>query len=122
MAAKYEKGQKVLIKPVGGKNMSVRESAISPYSGLIGEVFDLYWIAVDPRKQEKGIGKDLLEHAEEFVKNSNGRWLLIETSSKESYRKTRNFYLRNYYSKVAEIKDFYSENDHLIIFGKYLIT
>ncbi|MBN1300946.1 MAG: GNAT family N-acetyltransferase [Melioribacteraceae bacterium] len=89
---------------------------------LTDGVYDLYWIVVDPLKQENGFGKKLLEHAEKFVESKNGRWLLIETSSKDSYKKTRNFYLRNFYSKVAEIKDFYSKNDDLIIFGKYLIT
>ena len=83
-------------------------------------VFDLYWIAVSPNCQSKGIGKKLLNHAEEYVEKNNGNWLLIETSSKDSYEKTRNFYLRNFYTIVAEIKDFYKAGDNLIIFGKYL--
>ncbi len=88
---------------------------------LTDGVYDLYWIAIDPRKQGFGYGKELLDHAEKFVEKNNGRWLLIETSSKANYKKTRNFYLKNFYSKVAEIKDFYSKEDDLIIFGKYLI-
>ena len=89
---------------------------------LTDGVYDLYWIAIDPRRQGKGFGRELLNHAEKFVKNNNGRWLLIETSSKSNYKSTRDFYLRNLYSKVAEIKDFYSKDDSLIIFGKYLTT
>ena len=89
---------------------------------LTDGVFDLYWIVVDPKVQRSGIGKKLLEHAEHFVEKNNGRWLLIETSSLENYSKTRNFYLRNFYTKVAQINDFYKEDDHLIIFGKYLKT
>lgn len=83
-------------------------------------VHDLYWIAVKPDCQSKGIGKKLIEHAENYVENNNGSWLLIETSSKDSYEKTRGFYLRNFYSIIAEIKDFYRKGDDLIIFGKYL--
>ena len=86
---------------------------------LTDGVYDLYWIAVDPDNEIKGIGKQLLEHAEGFVKVNNGRWILAETSSKDSYSKTRNFYLRNNYSIVAQINDFYSVGDHLIVFGKY---
>jgi GNAT superfamily N-acetyltransferase len=86
---------------------------------LTDAVYDLYWIAADPGATEKGIGKKLLEHAEEFVRQRKGRWLLAETSSKQSYARTRNFYLRNNYSIVAEINDFYSIGDNLIVFGKF---
>ena len=85
---------------------------------LTDGVFDLYWIVVDPKSQNKGVGKKLLDHAEKFVKKQKGRWILAETSSKKSYDATRNFYLRNNYSIVAEIKDFYTINDNLVVFGK----
>lgn len=86
---------------------------------LTDAVYDLYWIVVDPDSEIKGIGKKLIEDAENFVKKNNGRWILAETSSKESYNKTRNFYLRNNYSIVAQINDFYSVGDDLIVFGKF---
>jgi ribosomal protein S18 acetylase RimI-like enzyme len=86
---------------------------------LTDAVYDLYWIVSDPKSGIKGIGKQLLDHAEKFVTGNNGRWLLAETSSKDSYLKTRNFYLRNNYSIIAEIKDFYRVGDSLMIFGKY---
>jgi ribosomal protein S18 acetylase RimI-like enzyme len=86
---------------------------------LTDGVFDLYWIVVSPESQGKGIGSLLLKHAEDLVVNNKGRWLLAETSSKENYSATRNFYMRKNYSVVAEINDFYSLNDNLIIFGKY---
>ena len=89
---------------------------------LTDGVYDLYWIAVDPEIEIKGIGKQLLEHAEKFVKENRGRWILAETSSKDSYSKTRNFYMRNNYSIVAQINDFYSVGDHLIVFGKYFVN
>ncbi len=89
---------------------------------LTDGVFDLYWIVVDPKIQNKGIGKQLLEHVENFVKENKGRWVLAETSSKDSYTATRNFYLRNNYSIVSQIKDFYAINDDLIVFGKHIKT
>jgi ribosomal protein S18 acetylase RimI-like enzyme len=86
---------------------------------LTDGVYDLYWIVTDPEHGKKGVGKKLLEHAEEFVTKNDGRWLLAETSSKDSYSATRNFYMRNNYSIISEIKDFYSRGDSLIVFGKY---
>ncbi|MGE5432683.1 MAG: GNAT family N-acetyltransferase [Syntrophomonadaceae bacterium] len=86
---------------------------------LTDGVFDLYWIVVDPTIQSKGIGRQLLKHAEDIVSQNKGRWLLAETSSKDSYLATRSFYARNGYSVVAEINDFYSLKDNLVIFGKY---
>ena len=40
-------------------------------------------------------------------------------SSKEMYAAARNFYLRNHYSIIAEINDFYAVGDNLMVFGKY---
>jgi aminoglycoside 6'-N-acetyltransferase I len=87
---------------------------------LTDGVFDIYWIVVDSAIQNKGIGKQLLVHAENYAKDNNGRWVLAETSSKENYNATRNFYFRNKYSIVSQIKDFYTLNDNLIVFGKYI--
>jgi GNAT superfamily N-acetyltransferase len=86
---------------------------------LTDAVYDLYWIVADPEAKTKGIGKKLLQHAENFVLEKHGRWLLAETSSKQSYEKTRNFYLRNNFSMIAQINDFYAMGDALIIFGKF---
>jgi len=82
-------------------------------------VYDLYWIVTNPEHPKKGIGKSLLTHAEEFVLSKNARWLLAETSSNDGYAAARSFYLRNHYSIIAEINDFYSVGDNLIVFGKY---
>lgn len=86
---------------------------------LTDAVYDLYWIVADPEHSGKGIGKNLLEHAENFVKERKGRWILAETSSKDSYLSTQSFYLRNNYTILSEIKDFYAVGDNLLIFGKY---
>ena len=86
---------------------------------LTDAVYDLYWIVTDPGSEIKGVGTELVKHAEKFVSEKGARWLLAETSSKESYSRTRNFYLRNSFSIVAGINDFYSAGDNLIVFGKY---
>lgn len=86
---------------------------------LTDATYDLYWIVVDPAYQNKGVGKALIQSAENFVVQQKGRWLLAETSSRKEYEETRNFYLRNKFSIIASISDFYAVGDDLIIFGKY---
>jgi aminoglycoside 6'-N-acetyltransferase I len=85
---------------------------------LTDGTYDLYWIVVDPDAQGTGIGKKLLKHAEDLIIEKKGRWLLAETSSKDNYHATRSFYEKSSYKIVAQINDFYSINDHLIVFGK----
>ncbi len=87
---------------------------------LTNGVYDLYWIAVNKKCYNKGIGKKLLKHSEEYVIESKGRLILAETSSKDSYINTRKFYEKNNYDVLSEIKDFYSVGDNLIVYGKYL--
>lgn len=86
---------------------------------LTDGVFDLYWIAADPDALVKGIGKELLKHSEALVEAKNGRWLLAETSSRDVYTGTRNFYMRNGFTIIANINDFYAVGDNLVVFGKY---
>lgn len=45
MAPRYEKGQKVAIKPVDGQPSSLRDSALNTYAGQTGVVIDYYWIS-----------------------------------------------------------------------------
>lgn len=83
-------------------------------------VFDLYWIAVDPKQQGQGIGQLLLRFVENEVRRQRGRMLLIETSSKESYTPTLRFYERSGYDEISRIKDFYRIEDDKVIYCKKL--
>ena len=89
---------------------------------LTDGVYDLYWIVVDPERAGKGAGTLLLQHAENFVEERKGRWLLAETSGRDIYQKTRDFYRRNSYVVLATINDFYSVGDALCTFGKRITT
>jgi ribosomal protein S18 acetylase RimI-like enzyme len=82
--------------------------------------YDLYWIAVNPSIQSRGVGSKLVNYIEDHIKSKNGRLVLIETSGKPSYEKERKFYEKNLYNKLVEIKDFYRKADSLVIYGKYL--
>jgi ribosomal protein S18 acetylase RimI-like enzyme len=78
--------------------------------------FDLYWIAAHPGVQGRGVGRALMAHVENQVRAENGRLLIIETSSKESYGKTVGFYRRLGYEEASRIRDFYDAGDDKLIF------
>lgn len=87
---------------------------------LTKSTYDLYWIAVNPSVQSKGIGTKLIKYIEDHIKKKNGSLILIETSGKPSYEKERRFYEKNNYNKIVEIKDFYDKGDSLVIYCKYI--
>ncbi len=82
--------------------------------------FDLYWIAVKPSMQGRGIGSLLNTHAENLIRNHGGRLVIAETSSQPRYEKTRLFYTTHGYSELSRIRDYYKVGDDLVVFGKYL--
>ena len=84
--------------------------------------FDLYWIAVHPDFQGNGVGKQLLNCAEEQVRHERARLMIIETSSINDYEATRKFYSQNGYQQYAIIPDFYRQGDHKIIYGKNFVS
>jgi ribosomal protein S18 acetylase RimI-like enzyme len=83
-------------------------------------VFDLYWIAVDPRRQGQGFGHLLLKFVENEVRRQNGRMLLIETRSRQSFTPTIRFYQRSGYDEISRIKDFYRIEDDKVVMCKRL--
>ena len=87
---------------------------------LTDGVFDLYWIAVDPKSRRNSVGRGLLTASEEEVRKAGGRMLIIETSGTSHYEPTRKFYLSMGYAIEATIKDFYVKGDDLKIFTKRL--
>jgi len=110
----------VLEEPDSGPNKSVQGYVCYGATPMTDGVFDLYWIAVDPRTQGLGFGQLLLRFVENEVRRQRGRMLLIETSSKESYGPTLRFYERSGYDEISRIKDFYRIEDDKVIFCKKL--
>jgi ribosomal protein S18 acetylase RimI-like enzyme len=77
--------------------------------------FDLYWLAVDPTAQGKGIGTTLVRAVERELCDRGARMLLVETSSRPDYSNTRAFYVRCGYIEAARIRDFYAPADDRIM-------
>jgi ribosomal protein S18 acetylase RimI-like enzyme len=82
--------------------------------------WDIYWMAVAPEKQGRGIGSALMKSAEKEIVRARGRLAIIETSSTPGYEKTRHFHIGHGYEIVACIPDFYAPGDDKLTLQKRL--
>ena len=82
--------------------------------------WDLYWIAVDPCEQGRGLGRKLLVASEGGMATQGARRIYADTSSRPQYESTRAFYLACGYGQEAFLADFYAPGDGKVIFGKVL--
>ena len=80
----------------------------------------LYWIAVSKDTHAKGVGSQLLRHAEDDIRRRGGRVLFIETSSLPHYELTRKFYLKHGYEVNGQLRDYYADGDDMVVFRKRL--
>jgi len=54
------------------------------------------------RIRGQGLGKKLMDLAEQYIRNAGGRLFIVETSGRESYRPTRTFYERIGYTPAGK--------------------
>jgi len=80
--------------------------------------YDLYWIAVDPDTQGSGVGRRLMKHVEDQVRQRGARLLCLETSSQGGYLRTRTFYEQAGYTEESCIRDFYKPGDDRLTYVK----
>lgn len=110
----------VLEAPESGPGRNIQGYVCYGPTPMTDGVYDLYWIAVDPRQQGQGFGQILLRFVENEVRRQSGRMLLIETSSKRSYAPTIRFYQQAGYREISRIKDFYRIEEDKLVFSKQL--
>jgi D-alanine-D-alanine ligase len=94
-------------------------SCFGPIPGSVHS-FDLYWIAVDPDGQGRGLGKKLMVASERIMAGRGARRVYADTSSRPQYEPTRAFYLSCGYVQEAFLADFYAAGDGKVIFIKPL--
>lgn len=87
---------------------------------LTTESYDLYWIAVSPKAQQRGLAQKILQKTEESIQKLGGQQLHAETSGTPAYAAARAFYLKNGFTQAATFKDFYKKGDDKVMFVKYL--
>jgi ribosomal protein S18 acetylase RimI-like enzyme len=81
--------------------------------------YDLYWIAVHPEHQRRGIGRTLLHHCERLIASQGARLILAETSSINP--KAQRFYRETMgYDLAARITDFYGVGEDRLTYVKYI--
>jgi len=80
--------------------------------------YDLYWIAVHPDFQGKGLGRQILEESERLIKNAGGTRIYVETSSRAQYAATRAFYEHSDYRLESLMEDFYAPGDAKAVYCK----
>jgi acetoin utilization deacetylase AcuC-like enzyme/GNAT superfamily N-acetyltransferase len=82
--------------------------------------YDLYWIAVHPDFQRKGLGKRLLKQGEALIFKAGGNRIYVDTSQRAQYASTRAFYEGSGYRLETVLKDFYAPNDGKVIYCKIM--
>lgn len=83
--------------------------------------WDVYWLAVDANWQGQGIGRTLMAFAEAKVRENQGRLIIVETSGRPQYEKTRRFHQSQGYIVVGKIADFYAPGDDKVFLEKRLV-
>lgn len=86
--------------------------------GKSDNVWNLWWIGVDPKYHKQGYGKALLQFVEHQVQKENAQRLIIETSSSPSLQATRDFYSRLGYALLHTETNGYGEGEDKLIFSK----
>ena len=82
--------------------------------------FDLYWIAVAPSEQRRGLGAELYARAEAEMEAAHAKQIYVETSCSDRYAPTRGFYQRLGFADQARLPDFYAPGDGKVIYVKTL--
>ena len=82
--------------------------------------WNLLLIAVHPACHGRGIGQQLMAHAERTLAARGARLLLVETSGLPDFARTRRFYAALGYRREARIRDFYQAGEDKIVFAKPL--
>ncbi len=82
--------------------------------------YDVYWIAVHPGVQHRGLGTVLMHEVESRLAAWSARLIVVETSGRAAYALTRAFYARLGYTESGRVRGFYAPDDDRVLFTKRL--
>jgi len=80
----------------------------------------VYWICVHPDAQGRGVGRALQAHIEEYVRSRGGERLVVETSGRLDYQRSRQFYEAAGFRMSGRIRDYYKPGDDCVWYCKVL--
>ena len=125
-----------IITDVGtsGEGDSLWLGAVGPAGALVGavyagrepvsdEVWNMYFLAVDPSLHGTGVGSALVAETESRLRRRSegpASAVVVETSSGESYAAARRFYAGRGYTQVGRVPQYYGPDEDKIIFWKLL--
>ncbi len=84
------------------------------------DIWNLWWIGVDPRAHGEGVGTALLRDIESIAEAAGARLLVIETSALPATARARRFYLREGSQAGGRIRDFSADGADNIVFARRL--
>jgi ribosomal protein S18 acetylase RimI-like enzyme len=82
--------------------------------------FEVYWIAVDPGTQGRGLGRQLMAETEKLIRKAGGCRVYAETATRREYLPTRRFYLGVGYRRLGSLPDYYRKGDGKVTYVKEL--
>lgn len=80
--------------------------------------FDLFWIAIRPDQQGRGLGRLLMDDIAKRIHAMGGCRVYAETSGRAQYEPTREFYRRLGFDLAAELPEFYGPGDAKLFYVK----
>jgi len=82
--------------------------------------FDLYWIAVSPATQSKGLGRRLLTATLDAARAFGATHMFIDTSTRTEYVRAHALYETLGFKRMGTLADFYADGDSKALFGRKL--
>lgn len=82
--------------------------------------YDIYWMAVYPDFQGRGLGRKLLAMCESLIQEKGGRQIYMDTSARAQYEPTRRLYVARGYLQAAYLPDYYAPGDAKITYVKVI--
>ena len=82
--------------------------------------YHVYWIAVAPPWQGRGLGRTLVDRVAAVARAAGGERLYAETSMRPQYAPTRAFYERTGFRLVASLPGFFAPGDGKAIYENYI--
>jgi ribosomal protein S18 acetylase RimI-like enzyme len=99
---------------------ALRGYACIGHASLTERSWYLYWICVHPAFQGRGVGQALQAAVEDFVRRHGGDKLVLETSARAQYRRSRDFYEAAGFAAQGRIVGFYRRGEDCIVYCKAL--
>lgn len=85
---------------------------------LTDGTYNVLAIGVSKDFQRQGIASEMMNYIEQVLKKSDGRILIVETSTDDAQIGARIFYENIGYINIATIKDFWKDGEDKIVFWK----